>query len=147
MTATTWRDLADQLDACQIATLAQREDECTREFSLDTARGWAADNLLQGFYADVPEPADATDVSPWCEAADGTVERLFSGTERVITSTVSVRIDGGQSSDGRVTARRAHVHVSNQGFDPGSLDEDGLRRLAAACIAAADEIRRLSTAG
>lgn len=86
----TWRDLADQLDTDQIGTLAEREDE----FSCESApRMWAADNLLQVFYADVPEPAEATSVHPWDEAADGTVDRGFAGTERVITPTIRVWID------------------------------------------------------
>ncbi|KDF01942.1 hypothetical protein Y900_024185 [Mycolicibacterium aromaticivorans JS19b1 = JCM 16368] len=106
----------------------------------------ADDDALQDRYEGVPLPAGALSGTPWTEDRDGSIARGFSGTSRVVTPTVRLWIAGDQASDGRVVDRRAYIHIKSEGFDPDALDVAGLRRLAAACTAAADEIDSLGTA-
>jgi hypothetical protein len=148
-TATTWRDLADQLTPQQIAELKTWEQKWPDEHNgfLVEARSYAEQNLddkLMFGHLDAPE--GATRVWPAGKRMDGTWVREFSGTARLIAG-VTVYIDGDQSVDGSVK-RVLSVGVSDLREGPGGeLSGEQARQLAAVLVEAADELDRLSAGG
>ncbi len=141
-TATTWRDLVDQLTPQQVVELEYCERE---EFPpglaspgnhLNHARKLVELNLARAMYADVAPPADAIEVDDWSDWDRDVYLRMFVSWFRREDG-VSVEISGFQSSDGLV--ERSIVDTS--GDNPMSA---GLaRQRAAALLEAADELDRL----
>lgn len=139
--ATTWRDLADQLTSEQVDNLAAMERHSTMPPSetaaslLEGAREWATANVVdQVVFGDLEPPADA---ARWCmeEREPGVWARSFDGTERKVDD-AQVFISGWQYEDGR-SVRRIGIEARSD------YDAPAARRIAAAIIAAADEIEGL----
>jgi hypothetical protein len=150
-TATTWRDLADQLTPEQIQMLTDREaDEVANEVKwrgdgnwlakwlVAQARDCAQTNLTERLhFGHLPRPADAVAVYAVVELGDGIEwSRVFAGTKREVGD-VSVRINGTQYAELSVTVDRPFT-------DCGILEPSAARDLAAALIEAADEMERRS---
>lgn len=138
-THASWRDLADQLTAKQIADLEHWEATSTHpnrdEAILQDAQRHAQANAWARQYADVPTPPDATSVNKW--TADSTIEvpaRHFWGTDRD-----GVFICGYQKPDGSV--RNRYITLD---FQVEDMDAADARDLAARLIAAADELDALA---
>lgn len=154
-TATTWRDLADQLtdhEVDEFRDMERRlpEGEKGAAFLLKSARDCIADRLVDVMYADVALPAGArTDSAGWGKnlQRDGysrsLVWRSYEGGMadlRLAGSGISVDIDGRQQSDGSFTRG-----ISLWGVDEGAgLTADQARAVAALLVGAADELDRLS---
>jgi hypothetical protein len=94
------------------------------------ARRLIDERLVNEMYPDVPAPEGAVAVAPWNREG----LRPFFGTQRG-----DVGIYGEQNTNGTVTHRV--VTVGRPG-DTVELDSAGARKLAAAVLAAADEIDR-----
>ncbi|OLP00209.1 hypothetical protein BVU76_21715 [Mycolicibacterium porcinum] len=141
-TATSWRDLADQLTTEQRERLEQMERAYTPASAdavawmlLDHARDHARDNLVDAMrFGHVARPAGATYVWHWEQDEHGQWFRQFEGTGRKIGG-FSVSIDGRQYPDGSVFRT-----IAVQGDDREEFDLAGARQFAAELIAAADEI-------
>lgn len=136
---TTWRDLADQLTPAQIDNLEWLETDSPPglldkpEQHLMLARGWAADNLEQAWYADVVPPAGAVEVGPW-NVSKGVRRRDFRVAETGIAGLdITVETRGVQNTDGSVDG---HLALTGEGL--GALDPAAARQLAAALLAAAE---------
>ena len=158
MPAETWRDLADQLTPEQIARLEVAEvhyvpmADGTVDVERDRqgcllfgARELAAQNLAAMLYQHVPAPESATDVGPWEKFDDGPGwSRLWWGNRRLVcvagagTHDFSVLVQGAQWSDGRL--QRGVVLDS----DDSAMSAAEVRKLAAALVAAADELDALN---
>jgi hypothetical protein len=151
-TATTWRDLADQLTDQQRAGLARLEAE---NVPAETLLGFARDHiearLTDIALADVAIPAGAsTDWAGWGKNLQGDgysrslLWRSYEGGMadlRLADSSISVDIDGRQQCDGSFTR-----HISLWGVDEGgALTSDQARAVAALLTHAADELERLDT--
>lgn len=141
----TWRDLADQLSASDIAHLERVESNpgtTATPFGLRlTAERMVRRAQLAATFADVPPPADARDVGFWedNDAEDGP-ERHFWGTDRDANG-IGVQIHGFQQADGRVSAR--HISVD---CNMGDIDAATARAVGSAFLAAADELDQLQAA-
>ncbi|MBZ4557715.1 hypothetical protein GBO17_06235 [Mycobacterium avium subsp. hominissuis] len=152
--ATTWRDLADQLTADQIAELEYLESEqlppgmASPENYLNHARKLAEINLARSVFADIAPPADAREgIDDWIDFGRGLYQRMFTAWE---SPGGDVAIFGMQFSDGRVerhivdrgdddmpmTAQQAR----EKGAAADALDE---RERATALMAAAAELDRI----
>jgi hypothetical protein len=148
-TATTWRDLADQLTPDQIAELeyCEREQVPPGAFSaqgqLNCARSMAQHNIIQALCADVPVPADATgDVNDWEEWEGGGHARMYTCSLRA-TDKMSAEIVGIQHDDGRIE----RFILANDPNRDGSMTAAQARQFAALLVEAADEMDRLSARG
>jgi hypothetical protein len=135
-TAQTWRDVADQLTAAQIAQLESLERDEPQTL-LEMARQLAAKNVTTAAPFDhVAQPAGAVRTFNW--QLDGDWFRDFEGTTRR-GGPARVRIFGRQQADG---STRRWIAVDTRHLD--ALDPAAARELAAALTDAADEIERLS---
>lgn len=135
-TAQTWRDVADQLTAEQIAQLEGLERDEPQTL-LEMARQWAAKNMTTGMpFGDVAPPDGAVRTFDW--QLDSTWFRDFEGTARR-GGPARVQICGRQQADGS-TRRWIAVHTRHL----AALDPPSARELAAALSEAADEMERLS---
>lgn len=157
-TATTWRDLTDQLTPQQVDQLRDverrlPEGEKTTAMMLKWAREHIAHRLTDVMYAGVPIPAGArTDSAGWGKNLQregysrSLVWRSYEGGAadlRLAGACISVDIDGRQECDGSFTR-----HVSLWGFKEGAgLTGDQARGVAALLTLAADELDRLSAGG
>jgi hypothetical protein len=145
--ATTWRDLADQLTPEQVEKLAAIErhsdmpaDEMTATL-LNGAREWATCNVVDHVaFGDVEPPPDAThcyleEMHPgaWARCFDGTERKVCWSGACGVVSDVQVFISGQQYQDGH-TVRSIGIDARDD------YDAATARRIAAAIIAAADEI-------
>lgn len=152
--ATTWRDLADQLTAEQIAELEYLESEqlppgiASPQNYLNHARKLAELNLARSVFADIAPPGDARNgIGDWIDFGRGLYQRMFTAWE---SPRRDVAIFGMQFNDGRVER-----HIVDRGDDDGpmtaqqarekaavadALDE---RERAAALTAAAAELERI----
>ena len=135
-TAQTWRDVADQLTAAQIAQLESLERDEPQTL-LEMARQWAAKNMTAAApFNHVAQPTGAVRTFDW--QLDGNWFRDFEGTTRRGRQ-AHVQIYGRQQADGS-TRRWIAVHTRHL----NGLDLTAARELAAALTDAADEIERLS---
>ena len=135
-TAQTWRDVADQLTAAQIAQLERLERDEPQTL-LEMAREWAAENATAAApFDDVAPPDGAVRTFQW--QLDSNWFRDFEGTTRRCGQ-ARVQICGRQQADGS-TRRWITVHSRYL----NSLDAVAARELAAALTEAADEIERLA---
>lgn len=154
-TATTWRDLADQLTPEQIAymELSERhpvpmadgshDEDRERRGHLFCAREFAAQNAAAAAYRHVPIPAGANRVGAWQQwDEDGSHSRLwfgFSQSVSISSGVFSAAVTGTQWSDGRLT-RGVVLHG-----DDDSMTANEARQLAGALVAAADELDALNS--
>lgn len=149
-TATTWRDLTDQLIPEQIAYLenwearpdlppmASGEAPPLEEHYaalLFAAREYAIQNAAAIEFAHVPPPPDEGEHQPWTNLGNNNWVRYFYRTPCKV-GPASVAISGVQSSDGSI---KRWIYVE----EVDDLDPTTARQLAAALIAAADELERL----
>ncbi len=133
-TAQTWREVADQLTAAQIAQLERLEREEPQTL-LEMARQWAAENMTATAQFDhVAQPAGAVRMFNW--QLDGNWFRDFEGTTRR-GGQARVQICGRQQADG---STRRWIAVRIHHLD--ALDPVAARKLAGALTDAADEIER-----
>jgi len=138
-----WRDLNRQLNAEQIEEI--EASELDDELRLSWARRLATSNLLQARFADVPAPTEcAEEPWPWEDNEDGRYGRLFSVSSRIVIPgadgmTGAVGVGGQQFSDGTV---QRWVETSGPMID--AMTADQARDVAAALLAAADELDRLN---
>lgn len=107
-TAQTWRDLADQLTARQVAELKYCEAHrippgaATPSHLLTAARMMIRSNIAQAVCADVPAPADVVgDLSDWEEFSDGQYYRCYSAWNHPDAS-FGVHVAALQHQDGRI---------------------------------------------
>jgi hypothetical protein len=170
---TSWRDLADQLTREQVAKLQDSEHNFrTKAASLPaeypyewpprseseigdillcSARIYAGDNLGAKLIGGVAPPAGASYVGDWDDARFGVdaALRYFRGSKRVIGrggnlgKDITVATDGLQYADGRINREITTALGDYEALDP--LTSEQARQLAAALIAASDEIDRLSS--
>lgn len=145
-TATTWRDLSDQLTERQIAEFTQHEaaypDE--RKYMLMEARSYAEQNLNDRLhFGHIEKPEGATKTYLAEQSADGRWFREFAGTSRVVAG-VTVYLDGKQFADGTV-ARELTIGVDDLPSGPGGrVSSAEARAIAARLVEAADELDRLN---
>ncbi|HWS91731.1 MAG TPA: hypothetical protein VN306_04290 [Mycobacterium sp.] len=134
-TAQTWRDVAEQLTAAQIAQLERLEREEPQTL-LEMAREWAAKNSTAAAPFDhVAQPDGAVRMFDW--QRDSNWFRDFEGTTRR-GGQGRVQIRGRQHADG---STRRWIAVRIRHLD--ALEPAAARELAAALTDAADEIERL----
>jgi len=145
-TATTWRDLADQLTPEQIESYERTEQYFRSQgipgatattALLEYARGDVGGNLADAAYGDVPAPAGAVSVDKWMDHADfglarGVVWREFHGPD------LYVDIDGWQKCDGT-----AVPEISLYLDEGQKLTSSQARTLAVLLMQAADALDRL----
>lgn len=142
MTEMTWRDLADQLEPKQVAELEYRELHGRQLDSgdprqLDTARMMVTRNLIQVICADIALPSDAdptNDMGDWYDWDDGIYCRHYNIGQSHAAAGGFVVKGGIQLSDGSVER-----FISLDCCDD-SLTSAAARELAAALLAAADEL-------
>lgn len=158
MTATTWRDYADQLTPGQVQHLARREELLRRgsrhrrdDADIDAdllgdARDHIEGNKRDQRFAHIPEPAGAvycwhwespelTGASSWRREVEGRAWSVGSGPGRV-----SIHLGGFQYEDGTVTYW-CDVEANWQ-LTPAQAGD-----VATAMAEAAAELARLSAAG
>ncbi len=134
-TAQTWRDVADQLTAAQIAQLERLERDEPQTL-LEMAREWAAKNISAVMpFDDVAPPAGAVRTFDW--QLDSNWYRDFEGTTRRGRHG-SIQIFGRQQADGS-TRRWITVHTRHL----QALDAAAAREIATALTDAADEMEQL----
>jgi hypothetical protein len=142
--ATTWRDLADQLMAQQIAELEYCEHEnvppglASPQHQLNCARAMSRENIIQALCASITAPADAIDEpSRWIEWDHGDYCRMFTSTAtRTAEETnITVNVLGNQFYDGRIE-RWISIDDSAR-RDEGVMTAEQARALSAALAAAA----------
>jgi hypothetical protein len=135
-TAQTWRDVADQLTAAQIAQLERLERDEPQTL-LEMAQQWATKNMTTGRpFDEVAPPAGAVRTFDW--QLDSTWFRDFEGTTRRGRQ-ARVQIYGRQQADG---STRRWIAVHTRHLD--ALDAAGARELASALSEAADEMERFN---
>jgi hypothetical protein len=143
-TATTWRDLADQLTPEQIARFEHFErllgaTDVHVVGLLKDARWEAEQNLTdQHVFGHIPLPQGARSADHWEDDGTGRWTRRLSASSRSVDGTgtdATVYVDGVQSSDGAV-AWSLYVLVD----DRKPLSGEQARRFAAMIVAAADEL-------
>ncbi|BBX59773.1 hypothetical protein TM48_03961 [Mycobacterium shottsii] len=135
-TATTWRDLADQLSADERAAFEHLENlAMPTAVLLDRARLEIEGRLVDIACADIPVPADATWVGKWEKnlKRDG-YSRLLVWRESREPS-MAVDIDGDQQCDGTVTR-----YISAYLGDEPKFSSSQARKLAAMLVEAADAL-------
>jgi hypothetical protein len=145
MTTTTWRDLSGQLTEEQVDRLTAMEQSVEKphlaaDLLLELALAWAEQNFTDDvMFGHIDPPAGARCVSGWLvdgDEATSVWSRAFEGTRRRV-SDVDVVIEGRQFHD-YGCEREVAVYTDGARLDPAEA-----RQLAAALIAAADEIDRL----
>ncbi len=151
-TATTWRDVADQLTPEQVRQFERYETLALTardkhpgegyETVEDIARGflsearWEAQQNLNDTLFGVPVPAGAEEVEHWEDDGTGTWTRRIHGRERTIEGfDAAVYFEGIQHRDGTVTWS-LHVHVE----DGHAMTSAQVRQLAGYLLEAADEL-------
>ncbi|WP_249025852.1 hypothetical protein [Mycobacterium europaeum] len=85
----------------------------------------------------VTAPPDATEVYGWAAHRDGLAARVFDATVRECAG-FAIRVHGQQRSNS--TCRRWVTVDTRPGADEEMLEPEAVRQLAAALVAAADEI-------
>lgn len=146
-TATTWRDLADQLTPEQVAQVEDFERAASywppppeggrsrAEGVLNVARKMAELNVAKMVLSDIAPPADAVTIHDWMEWGDGLYQRLFTSWSREVGSEGgSVAVCGFQFNDGRVERHIAYTEGDE------SLTAEQARHLAATLVEAADAL-------
>jgi hypothetical protein len=167
-TAATWRDLADQLTAEQVAQLEDSEkgyryramlpqpqwstDPRSRrdidKLLLSRARGHARDNLVAEMIGPVDLPARMAIFDIWQEG-DPQPYRVILGKYRTIpghaarVSTAAIQFADGSIDDGRLEP----PNITLYDVQDERLSSDDARELAAVLLEAADELDRLSAGG
>jgi hypothetical protein len=138
-TATTWRDLAGQLNLDDISVLEQIESQSYDEVNLlRVAHSWAKANARQH---NIALPADANEVEEWDFTDDDRrLTRWFRGTCR--GAVVPVDIVGAQDYNGEVRSRV--ILVGKEHID---IDAATAYRVAADLLDAADELKQLEERG
>jgi hypothetical protein len=142
-TATSWRDLADQLTRQQISKLEAQEHGGAPEIVSDVAgwllylaRNYASENLTGAvMFPDVRPPPGVT-VYGW-DLEDCT--RDFEGATTTIAGADLV-IEGRQYADGHCERSIMLIRSDNH----GGMSSAQARQLAAALLDTADEFDRLS---
>lgn len=141
--ATTWRDLADQLTADQIAELEYCEREkippgaFSPESQVNCARAMAEHNIIQALCADVPAPPEATGLCEWESWTGGGYARLFDISPIRLSEGMSVLPLGIQHNDGRIE-RFISARLEKEDISPAEA-----RQFAALLVDAAGELDRL----
>jgi hypothetical protein len=134
--AQTWRDVAGQLTAAQIAQLERLERDEPHTL-LEMAQQWAAKNMAAAPPLDqITPPTGAVRTFGW--QRDSNWFRDFEGTMRR-GGLVRVQICGRQEADG---STRRWITVHTRHLD--ALDAAAARELAAALTEAANEMERLT---
>ena len=140
-TATTWRDLSDQLTPEQISELEYLEREgippgaASPQGHLNHARKLAELNIARTTLADLAPPADAVGkVSDWMDVDDGRYERGWTAWQ---SPDGAVAVVGFQFSDAAVER-----YIICEGSD-GPLTAEQAGWLADALIEASAELDRL----
>ena len=135
-TAQTWRELADQLTAEQVAQLERLEHDEPQTL-LEMARDWVTENMTNAgvSFGDVAPPAGAVRTFGW--QLDRNWFREFEGTTRRV-GRAGIHICGRQRADG---SSWRWITVQCRGLDV--LDAAAARELSAALADAADELERL----
>lgn len=139
---TTWRDLADQLTAEQVANLELVERDAIRyrqsaDALVRIAQSMIVTNLDQIRLGDIAAPADAIDTGLWEDDGDGGCQRsvIFWKHPGVPEA---VQVIGEQHDDGTVTNRLIYGSA-----DLEAIDASTARAIAAALVLAADELDRI----
>ncbi|OBF86962.1 hypothetical protein A5791_19915 [Mycobacterium sp. 852002-51163_SCH5372311] len=148
-TATTWRDLADQLTPEQIRRF-ERYEQLLRsaddsEELLKEAR-WEAERNLNDVveFGHIPLPSGISHPGHWENDGTGTWTRTMEFSRRSVdraasdASDSSVYVDGVQAGDGAVT-----WSLFVLADDRAPFTAEQARRFAAMIMAAADELERL----
>lgn len=155
-TPITWRDLADQLTPDQVAYLEMSERHPVpmadgtvdiardRQGHLFAAREMISQNFAAVLYADVPPPIGATKIDPWHKWGDDWCRLWLASVRTVpISSTADdnarVAVCGSQTPDG-VTERGIVLWCGDD-----TMIASEARQLAAALIAAANELDAITT--
>lgn len=153
-TATTWRDLQDDLTFDQVGWMLNFESNAKGDpadaaaILLDAAREHVEQNKIDAErFGHLPAPAGALKVSHWEDDGDGHWTRQFGGTRAVIErplpqywnfkNRIDICIEGIQHQDGAV---ERYVHMYTGGTQFTSVE---LRQLAAVVAGMADEMDRL----
>jgi hypothetical protein len=147
-TVQTWRDLADQLTAQQVAALEWQEsrgEDCVpdepdayRDWLITQARDYIAGNEHDAeLSARIQPPAGATSIGGW-DNIDPKTDRLLRSIRWAnfpAGPAFSVAVDGFQDETGAVDG----PHISVYGLEDGpDLEAADALRLARALVAAAD---------
>ena len=145
MTTTTWRDLASELTAKQVASLEYAESKLpagrveTQETLLHFARQSADLNVTDATYADIPAPP-AAEVGGWERNTSGGYSRSLEwGDVPTGVDGVDIAIDGRQEHTGDFN-RAVTVYLDGS----ACLSAVEARRVAAALTEAADKLESLS---
>jgi len=139
-TATTWRDLADQLTPEQISELEYCEREeippgaASAQGHLNHARKLAELNVARAMFADIAPPPEAREIDDWTDWDDEVYQRGFTSWTHPGRE---VSILGWQFNDGRVERE-----ILDRGGD-GPMTAAQARQRAAALLDAADQLDRL----
>lgn len=142
-TATTWRDLADQLTPEQVASYERLErrlqsqgipSAATTAAFLDFARRDSLGNFADAAYGDVPAPPGAVSVDKWMDHSEfglarGVIWREFRAPD------LYVDIDGWQKCDGT-----AVPEISLYLDEGQKLTSSQARTLAVLLVQAADAL-------
>ncbi len=137
-TATTWRELADQLRPEQIAELDGWECGGYEAAKLlFTARVWAGENVADTvMFSHVAAPPDAAELLCWCRDNDGAYSRDFTTAPRRFGETM-IYVNGRQLSDGRCVR-----WITLWANEADHLSPAQAREFAAMLVRVADEIDR-----
>jgi hypothetical protein len=135
-TATTWRDLTDQLTTVQQQQLTDGEHHTSPADLLDVARDYAIHNLLQITHAEIPVPAGVK-ATAWYDD-DGAHRTLYGG--RWTVGNVTVVLVGDQDATGAVGWQIEVQHVENT---VGDLNAEQTRELSRLLVTAADQLDQL----
>jgi hypothetical protein len=133
----TWREIAEQLTADQIADLElmERRGE-PADGLLKEARAYAAINLRGAVdFGHIGWPPEAEVCHEWCEI-NGRWQRDFTGAVRRVGQ-CQVFLLGAQFDDGTVQRRRVVAQFDGQGEQ--ELTSAEARVLASALVAVADD--------
>lgn len=148
-TVATWRSLADQLTAEQIATIEYCERNnvppgiACEESRIKHAEAYIAENRAQARCAHIPPPPDAVDEpSGWLPWDGDVAQRVYTCWSRQENG-VSVRVLGYQYSDGRPIYRDIYIDGPDNCCD---MTAERARALGQLLIEAADVLERLSDA-
>jgi hypothetical protein len=136
--ATTWRELADQLRPEQIAELDGWERGGYAAASvLFTARVWAAENMSDAaMFGHIAPPPDAAKCYGW-QPGDGELwSRAWEGPQHRVAA-VTFYVSGRQFGDGNCERGEIIVEVTGT---PRALTPAQARELADDLLAAAGEI-------
>lgn len=133
---TTWRDIADDLTDEQFGRLDAAAWMADEE-RLDVARHYLLTNQLQTTMADVPAPAGACRIGQWFDDGESVARTIYGHDWQL--ATVDVRIVGQQDSTG-ITVMGVEVRDRTDDL----MTVGGARELAAALLAAADELDGLA---